>query len=242
MLLLMRLAILAVVVLFARSAPGAPDTAYSALRVVGKKNGAELLERVVEVRGRSGAPQPEVWRIVIDDPGARGGVRELEVQRGRVIAERTPTARPLGRPMNFNQLNLDSEGVFTIVNQEAQKAGVPFDRVDYLLKSGTGSGAPVWQVQLFNGSGGSVGALQIAADSGAVLRQEGFTARGRTYSREEDQRYLEERGDVEVHEQPGYERRDSGMPGFFKRVERHFQRRGRQIENFFTGRGVSERD
>lgn len=234
-----------VAVLLAPVAAHAADTAYTALRVVGKQNGAQTLDRIVELRGRSGSPHPDVWKIVIDDPKARGGVREVEVQRGRIIAERLPTGRPLGRAMNFNQLNLDSEGAFTVANQEAQKAGVPFVRVDYVLKSGTGSGAPVWQLQLLDAGGASVGSLQIAADNGAILREEGLAPRTKPSAREQDRPYVEgpvER-DVAPYDEPGYERNgDSGLPGFLKRVGRHFERRGRQLENFFTGRGGSDRD
>src|SRR4051812_41545885 len=121
----------------------AADTAYSALRVIGKRDGQDILNRVVELHGRGGSPQPSSWKVIIDEPRARGGVREIEVQRGKIVSERTPTTRGAGSTMNFNQLNLDSEGAFTIANQEAEKAGVPFDHVDYRLTSGTGGGAPV---------------------------------------------------------------------------------------------------
>ena len=237
----MRLALF-IAVAFAAVAARAADTAYTALRIVGKKSGSATLERVVEVRGRGGAPHPEVWKIVIDDPRARGGIREVEVQRGRIIGERTPTARPLNRPMNFNQLNLDSEGVFTIANQEAEKAGVPFQRVDYTLKSGSGSGAPVWQIDLFNDGGQAVGTLHIAADSGAILRQE-LAVRERGYPPEDDRAFLEDGAPGDEREPPRYRRETgSGLPGFLRRVGRHFERRGRQFENFFTGRGGSSRD
>src|SRR6185436_2489679 len=87
------------------------DSAYKALRVYGRKFGEPSLNRVIELRGRTGAPQPAVWKIIANDSGARGGLREIEVQRGRIISERTPTNRSvLGAPMNFNQLNLDSDG------------------------------------------------------------------------------------------------------------------------------------
>src|SRR5258708_3386070 len=104
----------------AASAAESVPTAYSALRIVGKQNGAEALNRVLEVRGRFGAPEPETWRVTLEDPAARGGVRELEVQRGQIVGEKTPVGRAPGSPMNFNQLNLDSEGVFTVGNQEGQ--------------------------------------------------------------------------------------------------------------------------
>lgn len=239
----------------------AADTAYSALRIVGKVSGKDALDRVVELRGRSGAPQPEVWKIVLDDPRSRGGIREMEVQSGRIIGERAPTSRALGRPMDFNQLNLDSEGAFTVANQEAQKAGVAFERVDYTLKSGTGGGAPVWNLQLLDARGAPVGSIQIAADNGAILRKDGLVSRGPAYPRaprtgrpSDDRDYLNEPadrtpprsadrgydGDDERYRDDGYDRpREStgtGLPGFLRRVGRHFDRRGRQVENFFTGR------
>lgn len=219
----------------------AADTAYSALRVVGKREGQETLNRVLELRGLRGAPDPQVWKIVLDEPRARGGVRELEVQKGKIIGERTPTAGNLGRPMNFNQLNLDSEGAFTVANQEAQKANVPFDRVDYTLKSGTNGGAPVWELELFDSRAGRVGMITIAADSGTVLNRE--LDRGRLAGNN-DRDYLEgdpgsRRPSDQVERE--YERERSsgssgGLPGFLNRVGRHFEKRGRQIENFFTGK------
>jgi hypothetical protein len=150
----------------------ADDTAYNALRVVGRSQGKDAINRVVELRGRAGSPQPAVWKVTLDEPRARGGVRELDVQRGKVISERTPAAaRTTGSPMNFNQLNLDSDGAFTVANQEARKGGIPFDQVNYTLRSGTGGGAPVWQLELSDTKLGRAGTIDIAADTGAVLSQ-----------------------------------------------------------------------
>ena len=83
------------------SAAPAQDSAYAALRVVGHSQGKEALNHVLELRGRGGSPQPAVWKITLDEPRARGGVREVEVQHGKIISERTPTAgRTAGSPMN----------------------------------------------------------------------------------------------------------------------------------------------
>ncbi|MCE9611977.1 MAG: hypothetical protein K8R23_17400 [Chthoniobacter sp.] len=159
--------------LFVAAAAWADETAYTALRVVGRSQGKDAINHVLELRGRGGAPQPAVWKVTLDEPRARGGVRELDVQRGKVIAERTPAAaRVSGSPMNFNQLNLDSDGAFTVANQEAQKSSVPFDHVDYLLRSGTGGGAPVWQIELSDSKLGRAGSIDIAADTGTVLRSD----------------------------------------------------------------------
>jgi len=159
--------------LFVAAAAWADETAYTALRVVGRSQGKDAINHVLELRGRGGAPQPAVWKVTLDEPRARGGVRELDVQRGKVIAERTPAAaRVSGSPMNFSQLNLDSDGAFTVANQAAQKSSVPFDHVDYLLRSGTGGGAPVWQLELTDTKLGRAGSIDIAADTGTVLRSD----------------------------------------------------------------------
>ena len=242
----MRNALSVLAVLCISQIASAADTAYNALRVVGKAQGEATLNQVVEVRGRFGSPQPQVWKITLRAPGARGGLKEFEVQRGKIISERTPVARAVGSPMNFNQLNLDSEGAFTIANQESEKATIPFDRVDYILGGGTQGGAPVWTVELYERTNGKVGVFKIAADSGSILRQELNPPRQQEIVKE-DQEFL--RGE-EGRERPEdeYEVRDSdrvrdpyrdrsGDRHFFDRVERHFKRRGRQFENFFTGRG-----
>ena len=223
-------------------------TAYTALRVVGKQSGQGALQRVVELRGRSGAPQPAVWKIVLSEPGARGGLREVEVQRGRVIGERSPVARgPAGEPMDFSRLNLDSDGVFTIVDQETKKTGQTFDRLDYSLRSGSGGGAPVWTVELFDGRRGRVGTMLLAADSGAVLEQSrsGATAddlaADREYARgnpppsvaQEDNVYRRRSRDGR-YSQPGEHFR--GLGDFFHRLGGRVVRHGEHLENFFTGK------
>ncbi len=224
----------------------AADTAYSALRVIGKRDGQETLNRVLELRGVDGTPNPAVWKVVIDEPRARGGVRELEVQKGKIVGERTPTSRSTGSPMNFNQLNLDSEGAFTIANQEAQKANVVFERVNFLLRSGTNGGAPVWELELYDGKNGRAGSLTIAADSGTVLHRQ--LDRSPHGPGSDDRAYLDDHANPPSRRPSDdgagrdYDRdRDhgsspGGLPGFLNRVGRHFEKRGHQIENFFTGK------
>lgn len=243
----MRVLIVLGLLVFSQLAMAANDTAYSALRVFGKKEGEEVLRRIVELRGRKGAPQPDTWKIVLEDPQARGGVREFDVARGRIVGESTPVSRDLGATMDFNLLNLDSDGAFTVVNQEAQKRNVPFDRIDYTLRSERPGAAPVWIVELYEGRHGKVGTLRIAADSGEIIDQNYFTQR----QVEEDREFIEpqprppiddERDRVvRRDEDEEYEREPERDPGeevsaFLKRVGRHFQKRGRQLENFFTGK------
>jgi hypothetical protein len=241
----------------------ASETAYNALRVIGKQNGADALNKVVEVRGRAGAPVPASWKVVLHDPTARGGLREYEVQAGKIVSERTPTARATGTPINFNQLNLDSEGAYTVADQEARRAKIPFERVDYTLQAG--SAGPVWHLELF-GAGDKVGSIDVAADSGTIVRRE-LTRQGEPpveerYTREnrppppprdlpprpdavdpreprdrvaEEDRRARDRDYYYDDDEEYVRRRERVHQPFPDRVQHHFERRASQIKRFFLG-------
>ena len=102
-------------------------TAYEALRVVGKVKGDAMLDRVVEVRATKGAPVPGIWKVVVTDPQSRGGVREFDVKGASLAGERTPPTGPNSQLMNMNQLNLDSDGAYTVAEREAKKSGFAYD-------------------------------------------------------------------------------------------------------------------
>jgi hypothetical protein len=166
----------------------APDTAYQALRTVSGQRGNDVLKHVIEVEGRGGVPEPLVWRVVLDDPTARGGVRELDVAHGKIIAEHTPvraySGSPEGAIIDFSKLNLDSSGAFSVAEREAQKAKVGFDSVDYTLRTGDGPDAnPVWVIHIMDTSHHSIGRLSMAADTGALVSSQfGGTETASTYS------------------------------------------------------------
>src|SRR5947207_38585 len=92
-------------------------TAYEAMRTVGTQLKRDFVNHVISITGANGSPQPETWKILIDDPGARGGVREIEVGNGRIVSERTPLRSSvegsLGAVIDTSKLNLDSSGAFT---------------------------------------------------------------------------------------------------------------------------------
>ena len=66
-------------------------TAYEALRVLGSEFGRDVLQQIVLIRGTKGDPQPETWKIVVEDPQRRG-VRELEITDGKIDSDNE--ARP----------------------------------------------------------------------------------------------------------------------------------------------------
>ncbi len=164
-----RLAVLGTVGLALVSAAQAQDTAYKALRAVGAQKGEKSLDRIVAITGRSGHPQPLNWTVLVDDPAARGGVREYDIVANAVSAERTPVRRPAGAPINLSNLNVDSDGAFGVAEAEARRNHVGFDVLDYTLSTDPATGAPVWTVTLLDNDQRNVGVVRIGADNGNLL-------------------------------------------------------------------------
>ena len=160
----------------AQTAQDTPDnaTAYTALRVVSKNLGRDALDRVVEVVGKDGAPQPSLWKIVLKE-GA--GSRELDVENGNITAQ-----RPLTRPpaystvIKLSDLNLDSSGAFDATDAQARKVKLRFDSLNYVLRVSETTGKPFWQIELINKEGAGVGTIRVAAHDGTVISTDGRLA------------------------------------------------------------------
>src|SRR5258708_16318866 len=147
------------------------NTAYNALRLIGNLRGEETLKQVLAVSGESGNPQPGMWTIVLDDPAARGGVRELQVVSGQIASERTPVSSELagGKTIDLNQLNLDSDGAYQVAEEQAKKNGASFNQVSYRLSFDSDTGKPLWVVHLLDSQRGDVGTVKVAADNGTLV-------------------------------------------------------------------------
>ncbi len=156
-------------------------TAYEALRTVGTQLNRDFVNHVISVTGTNGDPQPQTWRVLIDDPQARGGVREVEVGNGRIVSERTPLRSAvegsLGAVIDTSKLNLDSSGAFTMAQQTADKSHVTFATVDYTLRVDE-RGNPIWRVALQRQNGDPAGTIFIGANHGTVTRTEGLFSGG----------------------------------------------------------------
>jgi len=146
-------------------------TAYAALRAVGAGRGEKVLRQVLAVSGEGADAQPTRWRISIDDPAARGGVRELEVSGNQITSERTPVKSEWagGKDMDLARLNLDSDGAYQVATQEAKRKGLEFSKVQFQLAADRETGKPGWTVQMTDGKDQRVGAMKINADSGTVI-------------------------------------------------------------------------
>src|ERR1700745_748838 len=114
-------------------------TAYEALRVVGTQFGRGALNHVVSITGVEGNPQPEKWKIMLEDPSAPGRVREVEVADGRVASERTPSrsiaGSTEGATINTARLNLDSSGAYAVASHTAGNSHTGFSTASYTLRT-----------------------------------------------------------------------------------------------------------
>src|ERR1700751_4767384 len=157
--------------LLAVSVRAEENTAYTALRLIGNLRGEETLKQVLAVSGESGNPQPAMWTVVLDDPAARGGVRELQIVSNQVASERTPVSSELagGKTIDLNQLNLDSDGAYQVAEEEAKKNGVSSGQANYRLSVDADTGKPLWIVHLLDSQNQDVGIVKVAADNGTLV-------------------------------------------------------------------------
>jgi hypothetical protein len=148
----------------------AGDTAYDALRATGARLGVDSQNRLVEISGRGGRPQPALWQVQIEEPSGRGGQVQVSVQRGVVVGQSKPVGgAAVGGRLSLASIQLDSDGAFAIANTEALRANVSFDRLNYLLRME--AGFPVWRLELLDGPASLVGTLKISADTGTVIER-----------------------------------------------------------------------
>ncbi len=152
-------------------------SAYDALRVVGVHVNRDAVNHVISVTGTHGDPQPETWRILIDDRRGNGGVREIQIKNGQVASDRPSSVvgSSEGATIKTSRLNLDSSGAFQVASHIAQKSGTRFDSASYTLRTDQ-HGDPVWIVTLHATNGQPVGTIHIGANRGTVTRTEGMFA------------------------------------------------------------------
>jgi hypothetical protein len=153
-------------------------TAYEALRVVGTQFGRGALNHVVSITGVRGDPQPEKWKITLEDPDGRG-VRRLEIADGKIDSDertdRSVAGSAEGATIQVSRLNLDSIGAFAVASRTAETSHTHFATADYTLRTDE-RGEPIWIVTLLNRSSHAVGTIYIGATRGTVKRTEGMFA------------------------------------------------------------------
>jgi len=209
-------------------------TAYDALRVVGTQLGRGALNHVVSVTGVEGNPQPEKWKVILKNPGGRGGVHEVQVADGRIVSDRTPgrsvAGSTEGTSIDTARLNLDSNGVYAVASHTAEKSHTQFATVSYTLRTDE-RGEPVWIVTLLNQSLRPVGTIYVGANRGTVRRTEGMFA-GATMEDVQTDSDMQTDSDTEDERGPfsgvkarikeGFHRTQEEARDMFERVKRSF--------------------
>jgi hypothetical protein len=202
----------------------AGDTAYDALRAAGAKLGADAQNRLVEISGRGGRPQPALWQVQMEEASGRSGLVQVNVQRGVVVGQSKSGGAAFGGRLSLASIQLDSDGVFAIANTEAIRADISFDRLNYVLK--LEGGFPVWRVELLDGPAAIVGSLKISADTGSVIE------RSPQLALSEDDRM-----DAKWSK-PG--ERFKSVADFFHRTGKKIGRTGYQLRNWANGDGWTD--
>jgi hypothetical protein len=201
-------------------------TAYEALRVVGSEFGRDALHQIVSIRGTKGDPQPEKWRIVVQDP--QGRLRELQIADGKVDsddeADRSIAGSAEGATIDVSQLNLDSSGAYAVASHTAEASHTNFETADYTLRTDD-RGEPIWIVTLRNRSSRPVGTIYIGGTQGTVMRTEGMFAGATMEDVEGDYDQGEGSGPFRSAKRSikhSFNRAQDEARGLFERVKRSF--------------------
>ena len=202
-------------------------TAYEALRVLGSEVGRDALHQIVLIRGTKGDPQPEKWKIVVEDPQG-GGVRELQVVDGKIDsddeADRDVAGSSEEAMIDVSQLNLDSSGAYAVASHTADASHTSFATADYTLRTDD-RGEPTWIVTLRNRSSRPVGTIYIGGTSGTVRRTEGMFAGATMEDVEGDYDQGEVTGVIRSAKRSikhGFNRAQEEARGIFQKVKRSF--------------------
>lgn len=151
-----------------------PLSGKNALNILSQKFGANHFQWIVEMRAFNGVPQPSEWSVVVYDPASIYLLNEYWIGEGRAVNEGPydeiyPDKAPIGF-IDFTKLKLDSVAAFTVAEDEARKARVGFDSLNYVLRSREYSNEPVWILSLIDADERLVGKVHVSGLTGSVLR------------------------------------------------------------------------
>lgn len=170
---MIRLAVSTLFICASTAFAGNGGSAITAMQTVADQPAARNAA-FIELRGERGDPMPSEWAVLLADPSARGGVREMTVADGQVTSERTPLAgysdissRPA---LDRSKVAVDAASVFDIAQREAVRSQLGFHWLEYTLATNPQTFQPEWTVRLHDNSGSLVGTLRIAATGGGILQ------------------------------------------------------------------------
>jgi len=133
--------------------------------------------RIARIEGREGAPDPDRWYILTQDPAADNGVHEFVVSNGQVVASRSlsqfaDTLKP-GDILGDLPL-IDSDKAAKLAQYYAAANGEIITTINYELKKDAVTGAPVWTISCIDDKGAKLGNIVVTAGKGDVVSHDGF--------------------------------------------------------------------
>lgn len=158
----------------ATALPAAETTALDALKLLPKAKAAQLA-RIV---GRDGAPNPERWYLLVQDPADENGVHEFVVAKNEIVASRSISqfAEKLSPAdvLSTGALKIDSDRLAKMARQYAEANHTPIAKINYELKKEGPEAPPTWTVSCFDENDQSIGQLVITGGKGNVMAHPGF--------------------------------------------------------------------
>jgi len=148
-------------------------SAYHALERYRALRGETSMEALIQIRSEGYGIHPGQWIFTrmqgstilpADILTTSGGIRRGSTA---LALEGVPN-HP--RVLNFDILNLDSDGALRIARRKAKEEFFRIDRVDYLLRTDPLANVPAWNLILYDESKAKLGRIVINATTGAVLR------------------------------------------------------------------------
>lgn len=201
-------------------------TAYEALRTISGQLGKPALNHVISITGVDGDPQPQQWKVLLEDSHSPTGTREVVVANGSIVSDRSPERVVVGSASNStiktSRLNLDSSGAFAVASRTADRSAAKFASANYTLRVDE-KGDPVWIITLLSPSRRPVGTIHINCNRGNVVRTEGMFAGSTMEDVAVDPGYQREERRVvtrETHEEDSNVDEDGDPRGPFYPVKR----------------------
>ncbi len=152
--------------------PGVP--ALSAIHRLQERFGTDNFDRLFEMTGSSGDPQPTEWRVTAVHLLRSVELHEYWADGRRATDEGAnedyyPEKLPKGF-FRLSRVKLDSTQAFAVTEQVARDAHIGFDSINYKLHGREYNDEPVWTLTLMNRDEEVIGSVHLSADSGDVLR------------------------------------------------------------------------
>lgn len=151
-----------------------PSSAMDALSSLSTYLGPRSTARVVTMKAEEGRPEPLYWEIILLEPSASTARRVLRAGGGQVFYDRVPMGLPGNRGLtpvlNISKIKLDSGKAFKVAEREASRNRIAFNHANYELLASDPESAPVWTITLVDDRGDTVGKVDVASNSGNILR------------------------------------------------------------------------